>query len=105
MDQIAVSSIGRCDIDIRPSMFNSVLVVGGNSLLTGFCDRLNVNLLSKIPPSMKLKLIASPVNVERRFSSWIGGSILASLGSFQQLWLSKQEYDECGKSCIEKKCP
>jgi len=28
---------------------------------------------------MKLKLISSTVNAERRFSSWIGGSILASL--------------------------
>jgi actin-related protein len=81
------------------------MVVGGNSLLNGFCDRLNIDLSSKIPPSMKLKLISSTVNAERRFSSWIGGSILASLGSFQQMWISKQEYEEGGKSCVEKKCP
>ncbi len=119
--------------------------------------------------SMRLKIIASSVNAERRFSSWIGGSILASLvrwsqtkqcektlelfaseapgdcsrtimalpeclrnvdswsnfdrvaflldlhvtslftfllqGSFQQMWISKQEYDEGGKNCVEKKCP
>jgi actin-related protein len=105
MGHVVTTSVGMCDIDIRPSLYNSVMVVGGNSLLNGFCDRLNIDLSSKIPPSMKLKLISSTVNAERRFSSWIGGSILASLGSFQQMWISKQEYEEGGKSCVEKKCP
>jgi actin-related protein len=48
--------------------------------------------------SMKVKLIAPATPQERRFSVWIGGSILASLGSFQQLWMSKQEYGEAGSA-------
>ncbi|WAR01134.1 ACL6A-like protein [Mya arenaria] len=67
---------------------------------------------SSLIKSMRLKMIASTQATERRFSTWIGGSILASLrfvclsqGSFQQMWISKQEYDEGGKSCVEKKCP
>ena len=43
--------------------------------------------------SMKVKLIAPATPSERRFAVWIGGSILASLGSFNQLWMSKAEYD------------
>ena len=43
--------------------------------------------------------------VERRFSVWIGGSILASLGSFQQMWMSKAEYQEHGAGLINKKAP
>lgn len=105
MSHVVTTSVGMCDIDIRPSLYNSVIVVGGNSLITGFTDRLNRDLGCKTPPSMKLKIIASSVSAERRFSSWIGGSILASLGSFQQMWISKQEYEEGGKSCVEKKCP
>jgi actin-related protein len=50
-------------------------------------------------------LIAANGNQERRFGSWIGGSILASLGSFQQMWISKQEYEENGKSQVDRKCP
>jgi actin-related protein len=34
-----------------------------------------------------------------------GGSILASLGSFQQMWMSKQEYDEHGPGLVHRKCP
>ena len=54
---------------------------------------------------MKVKLLAPTTPHERRFAVWIGGSILASLGSFQQLWMSKQEYDEAGASAIQRKCP
>ena len=43
--------------------------------------------------------------VERRFSVWIGGSILASLGSFQQMWMSKAEYEEHGKALIHRRAP
>lgn len=53
----------------------------------------------------KLKLVAAQYANERRYGAWIGGSILASLGSFQQLWISKQEYDESGVSIVHKKCP
>jgi len=105
MGPAVTTSVGMCDIDIRPGLYGSVIVVGGNTLLNGFTDRLNRDLTSKTPPSMRLKLIYSSVTSERRFSSWIGGSILASLGSFQQKWISKQEYEESGKSCVEKKCP
>lgn len=105
ISQIITSAVAKTDIDIRPSLYSSVIVVGGNSLLNGFSDRLLTDLTNKLPASMKLKVNASQINVERRFSSWIGGSILASLGSFQQLWISKQEYEESGKTCIEWKCP
>lgn len=102
---VITTSVGMCDVDIRPSLYNSVIVCGGNSLLNGFTDRLNRDIGNKTPANMRLKMIAAPGSSERRFSSWIGGSILASLGSFQQMWISKQEYEEGGKNCIERKCP
>merc|ERR1712012_1400886 len=51
--------------------------------------------------TIKIKIIAPP---ERKYSVWIGGSILASLSTFQQMWISKQEYDECGPSIVHRKC-
>ncbi|ERE76150.1 actin-like protein 6B-like protein [Cricetulus griseus] len=99
---VVTTSIGMCDIDIRPGLYGSVIVTGGNTLLQGFTDRLNRELSQKTPPSMRLKLIASNSTMERKFSPWIGGSILASLGTFQQMWISKQEYEEGGKQCVER---
>ncbi|CAH0562439.1 unnamed protein product [Brassicogethes aeneus] len=101
---LVTTSVGMCDIDIRPAMYGSVVVTGGNSNLQGFTERLNRDLAAKTPPSMRLKIISAPGASERRFGAWTGGSILSSLGSFQQLWVSKQEYEEGGKAIVQSKC-
>ncbi|XP_046483623.1 actin-like protein 6B isoform X1 [Neodiprion pinetum] len=99
---LVTTSVGMCDMDIRPSLYGSVVVTGGNSCLSGFSDRLNRDLVSKTPPSMRLKIICANSSSERRYGAWIGGSILSSLGSFQQMWLSRQEYEESGKLILDR---
>lgn len=105
MSHVVASSISLCDIDLRPSLYSGVVVTGGNSLTNGFVERLTRDLGSRTPPNMRLKMISAQGATERRFGSWIGGSILGSLGSFQQMWISRQEYDEAGKSQVDRKCP
>ncbi|VDN96752.1 unnamed protein product [Rodentolepis nana] len=104
MSHIVSSSISLCDIDIRANLYNNIVVVGGTSLIVGFTDRLQKDLGAKTPSSMRLKVNFPSSLTERRFSSWVGGSILGSLGTFQQMWISRHEYEEFGKSFIEKKC-
>uniref|UniRef100_A0A0N5AM89 Actin n=1 Tax=Syphacia muris TaxID=451379 RepID=A0A0N5AM89_9BILA len=104
VSQIAVTSCGMCDIDMRPSLYSGLVVTGGNSFLMGFTERLNHDLAHKCPPAMKLRVSAAPTSLERRFGAWIGGSILASLGTFQQMWISRSEYDDTGKGIVDKKC-
>ncbi|KAJ7209089.1 hypothetical protein C8J57DRAFT_1257659 [Mycena rebaudengoi] len=62
-------------------------------------DRMQKELTSLAPASMKFKIVAPP---ERKYSVWIGGSILASLSTFQNLWCSKQEYDESGPGIVHR---
>lgn len=91
------------DVDARASMFSNIVCVGGGTLLPGFLDRLNYEL-SVAAPSQRIR-IHSPGNyTERRHSTWLGGSILASLGTFHQLWISKQEYDEHGADIVHIRC-
>lgn len=103
--QLASTSVGMCDADVRLSLFGSVVVTGGNTLLQGFPERLNRDLQHRAPSNTRLKMISANGSVERRFGAWIGGSILASIGTFQQMWISSQEYEESGKSQVERKCP
>jgi actin-related protein len=72
-----------------------VLITGAGSLFRGSAERLQFELGASLPGAFKVKVVAA-APIERRFSAWIGASILASLGSFQQLWVSKKEYDEMG---------
>lgn len=94
-----------CDADVRMSLYGSVVITGGNTLLQGFPERLNRDLSHRAPSNTRLKMISANATMERRFGAWIGGSILASIGTFQQMWISSQEYQESGKSQVERKCP
>ncbi|VDM74128.1 unnamed protein product [Strongylus vulgaris] len=69
-------------------------------MFPGIADRMQKEITALAPSTMKIKIIAPP---ERKYSVWIGGSILASLSTFQQMWISKQEYDESGPSIVHRK--
>jgi len=92
-------------VDIRSALYSSLMVTGGNSLVNGFVDRLNYDLAHKSSATIKLRVSAAPTPMERRYGAWIGGSIVSSLGTFQQLWIGKGEYEESGKAIVERKCP
>ncbi|UYV75203.1 hypothetical protein LAZ67_12002896 [Cordylochernes scorpioides] len=48
-----------------------------------------------------VRIIAPP---ERKFTVWIGGSILTSLSTFQSKWIFRHEYDEYGPQIVHRKC-
>lgn len=103
VQELVFRSISNCDVDIRPNLYSNIVTTGGNTLFSGFTDRLSSEL-SYLAPSNKIRIHASGNSAERRFGVWTGGSILSSLGTFHQLWISKKEYEETGKSIIEKRC-
>jgi len=70
-------------------------------MFPGIADRITKELSGLAPENMEVKVIAPP---ERKYGVWIGGSILASLSTFQDLWILKQEYDENGPSIVHRKC-
>jgi actin-related protein len=95
------NSIMKCDIDIRKDLYANTVLSGGTTMYPGIADRMQKEITSLAPSTMKIKIVAPP---ERKYSVWIGGSILASLSTFQQMWISKQEYDESGPSIVHRKC-
>lgn len=103
--QMVIESINKCDVDIRRELFSSILLAGGTAAMQQMKERLEKELMEEAPQAARVKVLASGNTIERRFSVWIGGSILASLGSFQQMWFSKAEYEEHGPSYVQRKCP
>jgi len=95
------NSIMKCDVDIRKDLYGNVVLSGGTTMFNGIADRMQKELTALAPAGMKIKIIAPP---ERKYSVWIGGSILASLSTFAQMWISKQEYDDSGPSIVHRKC-
>ncbi|KAJ9124060.1 hypothetical protein QFC22_000853 [Naganishia vaughanmartiniae] len=95
------NSIMKCDLDIRKDLYGNIVMSGGTTMYNGIADRMQKEITALAPSSMKIKIVAPP---ERKYSVWIGGSILASLSTFQQMWISKAEYDEAGPSIVHRKC-
>jgi actin-related protein 4 len=101
--EMVKASIAAVDMDLRVNLLQNVVVTGGTTLTNGFTDRL-VNELQSAYPGARIKIQAAGLTSERRFGSWIGGSILGSLGTFHQMWISKKEYEEFGPNIVEKRC-
>jgi centractin len=90
-----VTAVMRSDLDLRRVLFSQMVLSGGSTLFPGFGDRLlnDVRKHSLTPRDTKIRIAAPP---ERIYSTWIGGSILASLGTFKSMWLTKSEWQEHG---------
>ncbi|CAJ1397468.1 unnamed protein product [Effrenium voratum] len=94
-------SIMKCDVDIRRDLYANIVLSGGTTMFPGIGERMTKELTALAPATMKIKVVAPP---ERKYSVWIGGSILSSLSTFQQMWISKGEYDESGPTIVHRKC-
>jgi actin len=99
--KLTFQSIMKCDVDIRKDLYNNIVMSGGTTMFNGIAERMQKEIKSLAPDSMTIKIIAPP---ERKYSVWIGGSILSSLSTFEEMWISKAEYDEAGPSIVHRKC-
>ena len=98
--------IMNCSADIRSDLCSNIVLSGGTTMFDGIAERMDKELtahFAKCGPSsiMKVQVVAPPT---REFSTWIGGSIIASLSSFESMWITKAEYEETGVSVVTAKC-
>ena len=103
IDQKCYDSINKSDIDVRKDLYQCIVLSGGTTMFSGLPERLTKDVKALAPESMKnnVKVIAVP---ERKYSVWIGGSILSSISTFGSMWITKDEYQESGTSIVHRKC-
>jgi len=94
-------SIMKCDVDVRKELYKNVVLSGGTTMFPGVTERMEKELKTLVPPSMRVNVVAPP---DRKYSVWLGGSILSSLESFQQMWITGLEYQDYGPHIVHKKC-
>ncbi|ETV95851.1 hypothetical protein H310_10894 [Aphanomyces invadans] len=103
LPEIVLDAASKGDADSKKEYLQNILVGGGSSCFESFPTRLEREIAAMLP-SAKIKVLAPPPN-ERKLSAFLGGSIVASLGSFHEMWISKTEYAEHGANLVQKKCP
>ncbi len=99
--ELAFQSIMKCDIDVRKDLYENMVMSGGTTMFEGIAERLEKEISALAPAKMKVKINAPQ---ERKFSVWIGGSILSSLSTFATMWITKEDFDESGASIVHRKC-
>ena len=101
--QTCYDSIQKCDIDIRKDLYHNIVLSGGTSLFNGLPERFEREIKALVPEPMKeeVKVFALP---ERRFLSWIGGSNLSYILTFENISIKKYEYEEQGATIVHRKC-
>lgn len=96
-------ALSNVDVDTRPALLNNIVLTGAGSLVEKLPERLMADIQAMYP-NPKVRVLANSNSVERKYAAWIGGSVLGSLGTFHQMWISKEEYKENGAQIVEKRC-
>lgn len=95
-------NIAKCDnVALRKYLFANIVLSGGTTMFPGFPERMQKEIKALAPDSTKVNIMVVP---NRKHNVWIGGSIIASQSVFQNMWLTKQDYEEHGPSIVHKKC-
>ena len=95
--EMVINTIKKCDIDVRKTLYNSIIVAGGTSLLTGFNERLHKGIQKLASRDVTVTLMA-PRN--RKESCWVGGATVSSLKAFNRMWITKKDFDEEGSRIL-----
>jgi actin beta/gamma 1 len=99
LDEHIVRAITDCDVDLRRDLYANIVLSGGSTMFPGLKERLHKEISELIPENIEVRIIAPP---ERQYSVWIGGSILASLKTFQKMWVTRKEFEEAGPEVIHR---
>ncbi len=98
----AWQSIEAADIDLRRDLFKTIVLSGGSTAMRGLAARLRRELTRLAPASCEVTLHETPTPAE---TVWRGGSMLASLPTFEDRWITREEYEESGPEIVHTKCP
>ncbi|CAL5430901.1 unnamed protein product [Camellia sinensis] len=95
------NSIMKCDVRIRNDLYKNIVLSGGSTMFQGIAARVRNEIKALAPNSTSISVLAPP---ERKYSAWLGGSILTANDTFRQKWITKKDYDEFGPSIVHRKC-
>jgi len=96
------NSITSSSMDYKTVLYQNIVLSGGSTMFNGFSNRLSQELERMEKARIRMDVFTPDFN--RQYSSWIGGSILSSLSSFETMWITREEYNEEGPTVVHRKC-
>merc|ERR1712217_293509 len=97
--ELLAGSIKRTDLDVRIKLWEEIVLSGGSTMFHKFGDRLLHEVRKLAPREVKIRIASPP---DRKLSTWIGGSVIASLSSFKKMCICQLDYQEQGPRILHK---
>jgi actin len=94
-------SIQACEHDIRRDLFKYIVLAGGSTMFKNMQERMRKEITA-LAPSSTVPGVHAPA--DRKHSQWLGGAILSTISKFNEMWITKKEYEQHGVSIVHKKC-
>lgn len=99
--KVVYETVQKCDIDVRRTLYENVVLSGGNTMFPGMPERITKEVKGLVNASVQVKVCAP---ADRQYSVWMGGSTLSGLATFSTMWVTKGEFEEIGTNIVHRKC-
>lgn len=100
VSNLTFQTVTACDKTLQSDLFSNIVIAGGTSMFPGFAQRLEADITAY---SLASKVQVIP-DSQRKFASWIGGSMFGSLDTFRDVQITKAEWEENGARIVHQKC-
>ncbi len=102
---IIFNSVNLVTQDIKKDLMNNIYLYGGNTLISeDICNKIREGIIPKVSHTTNVRVSKHPKKEDRCNACWLGCSILSSLGTFNEISIKKEEYEEHGSSVVDRKC-
>ena len=58
INETTYDSISKCDGDIHRVLYKNIVLTGGNTMFSGFCERMQKEIIALAAATMEVKIIA-----------------------------------------------
>ncbi|XP_022362111.1 actin-85C-like [Enhydra lutris kenyoni] len=96
----AFQSVSSCSPALWKILFGHMVLSGGTGCCPGLCFRLQREIATLVSPTISVKVSSCPSSIH---SAWLGGSILCSLSTFKDMWVTSKEYKDIGASIVRRR--
>ncbi|XP_047658631.1 actin-related protein 6 isoform X1 [Tachysurus fulvidraco] len=95
-----VNSISKMPEEMQPHFFKNIVLTGGNTLFSGFRDRVYQEVRALAPSEFDVSVIQpqNPICYP-----WTGGKLLAENPDFEDMVVTREDYEENGHYVCEEK--
>ncbi|XP_044775476.1 actin-like [Neomonachus schauinslandi] len=94
----AFQSVSSCNSALWKVLFGHIVLSGGTGSCSGLRFRMQREIAALVSPTINVKVSTCPSSI---YSAWLGGSILCSLSTFKDMWVTSKEYKDIGSSISE----